>query len=499
MSQSKKKRKREQSRVTAVVMAAGLGKRMRSSLPKVMHPVAGRPMVWYMARVAHRVADTTVVVVGHGGEAVRSYLEDEKESVGPCLIVTQTEQKGTGHAVLQARQILEHQISPVETCLILNGDTPLLTEQTIRALLLRHRRRKATVTLLTTLLEDPRGYGRVVRGKHNEVLYVVEDRDASKEERSIQEVNVGTYVVHTPFLLQALCSLRPNNAQQEYYLTDIAAIANKQGCRVSACVAPDQIETMGINTREHLSVAERQVREQICRYWMRAGVTLLDPRRTVIDAGVNIGKDTVLYPDVTLQGHTRVGNHSTIRSHSRLTDCTIGNHVHIQDSCVLDGAVVEEGAVIGPFAHLRPGATVCRQAKVGNFVELKQTTLGISSKANHLTYLGDTVVGREVNIGAGTITCNYDGYKKEQTVIEDHVFIGSDTQLIAPVRIGRGALIAAGTTVTQDIPPDALGIARTAQVNKQGVAARRRAVLAVPASGRASTPSRKRVQGTHRS
>ena len=471
-------------KVDAVVMAAGLGKRMKSRLPKILHPVGGRPMLWYLANLARRVADSTVaIIIGHGADKVRAYLTSEEKNLGPFSLVEQTEQRGTGHAVQQARKALaKNKYGVADRCLILNGDTPLLTEVTIRALLDRHHSENATVTILTAVLDDPQGYGRVVRGPKGEVQKVVEDRDASQEELTIDEVNVGTYVVESSFLFKALETLVPHNTQGELYLTDIIHLAAKRRLRVTAMVAPETNETIGINNREDLAFAEKHIRHRICRKWMHAGVTFLDPDRTRIDEEVIIGQDTLLYPDVSLEGQTELGESCIIRSQTRITDSTIGDRVIVQDSCVLQGAKVESESVIGPFAHLRPGTRLGPQAKVGNFVELKQAELGKGSKANHLSYLGDAIIGKGVNIGAGTITCNYDGYRKEQTIIEDQVFIGSDSQLIAPVRIGRGAIVAAGTTVTQDIPPNALGISRLAQENKEGAASRRRALKKTPVS-----------------
>jgi bifunctional UDP-N-acetylglucosamine pyrophosphorylase/glucosamine-1-phosphate N-acetyltransferase len=455
-------------------------------------------MIWYVAFLARRVADSTVaIVIGHDAEKVRAYLSSEEMHIGPFSLVEQTDQRGTGHAVQQARKALTNKKDGVaDQCLILNGDTPLLTEATVRGLLDRHHGEHATVTLLTAVLGDPRGYGRVIRGPKGDVVKVVEDRDASKEELTINEVNVGTYVVDSSFLFRAIETLTPHNSQGELYLTDIIHLATKRRLRVGAMVAPETIETIGINNREDLAFAEKQMQLRICRKWMRAGVTFLDPERTRIDEEVMIGQDTLVYPNVSLEGQTELGEACIIRSQTRITNSTIGDRVVVEDSCVLDGANVESESLIGPFAHLRPGTRLGPQAKVGNFVELKQTELGKGSKANHLSYLGDAVIGQGVNIGAGTITCNYDGYRKEQTIIEDQVFIGSDTQLIAPVRIGRGAIVAAGTTVTQDIPPNALGISRLAQVNKEGAASRRRALKKTPVSPLRVKNPRSRTKGS---
>ena len=467
-------------RISAIVMAAGLGKRMRSKKAKVLHPVAGRPMVWYMASLARQVSDgSVVVVVGHQGEQVKAYLEQEKKALDPLDIAVQSKQLGTGHAVQQAKSVLMPKgKSAAELCLILNGDTPLLTKATVERLLAHHRDTQAVVTILTTELADPQGYGRVMRRAEGQVVKVVEDKDASPEEKTNQEINVGTYVVNTDFLFKALEKLKPNNAQGEYYLTDIIGMAVSQGLRVSGMKTTDSAECFGVNSREHLAFVEQVMRQRIRTQWLVAGVTMIDPNTTLIDDNVEIGQDTVLYPGVTIEGTSKIGCESVIRSHSRVTNSVIGDGVIIEDSSILDGAVVEQGATIGPFARLRPGAIVRTKAKVGNFVELKNVELGEGSKANHLTYLGDATIGKKVNIGAGTITCNYDGFKKERTVIEDGVFIGSDSSLVAPVTIGKGAVVGAGSTVTKDVPAEALALSRSEQVNREGWASRRRAMYA---------------------
>ena len=457
---------------------------MKSSLPKVLHHVAGRPMLWYAATLARQMATHTVaIVVGHGSKQVQAYLEQEKVNFEPFEVVEQDKQLGTGHAVQQAYPVFNRIASQqAEQFLILNGDTPLLTKETLISLVDYHQAEGATLTLLTTVLPDPGGYGRVIRSPSGEVCRVVEDRDASLEEKNISEINVGTYVVEAGFLGKALAELRPQNAQGEYYLTDIIEMAVQQGRKVVAWATRDSLETTGINTRVHLAVAEKEMRRRICQRLMLAGVTMLDPDRVIIDDGVRVGKDTRLYPGVVLEGQTVIGEGCMIHANSRLSNSVVESGVLVQDSCVLLEAVVEEGAVIGPFAHLRPGSLIHRKAKIGNFVELKQTEVGEGSKVNHLSYLGDTFIGRNVNVGAGTITCNYDGFQKARTRIEDNVFIGSDVQLIAPLTIGEGALIAAGTTVTDDVPANALGVSRVPQINKEGAAARRRALLASSAA-----------------
>lgn len=503
--------------VAVIIMAAGLGKRMQSKVVKVLHPVAGRPMVMYAVDLGRRFGDQGVaVVVGHQGDQVRTLLEAQATGTParPSLhIVVQEQQLGTGHAVRQARPVFAStERGWPSTVLILNGDTPLLTEATVEGLLRVHRQDGATVTLLTALLDDPTGYGRVVRAsfegghvhvRNQAVMRIVEDRDATPAEAALREINVGTYVVDGTFLFETLDQIRPQNAQGEYYLTDIVGLAVAQGRPVAAVPLQQATEGLGVNTRAQLAEAERTIRDRIRATWLAAGVTMKDPATTWIDADVTLGRDTVLFPHVTLEGRTIVGEDTIIHSGTRITDCVIGNRVEILDHCVLRESRVEDAAHLGPFAHLRPGAIVGRQAKVGNFVEMKKAELGEGSKANHLSYLGDAVIGKGVNIGAGTITCNYDGVKKYQTVIEDDVFVGSDTQLIAPVTIGRGALIAAGTTVTQDVPPNGLAIGRAAQVNRPEWAAKRRMLaeggkavndMRSSPSGSAPTPRRTKSQ-----
>ncbi len=513
--------------LAAIVMAAGVGKRMKSKLAKVLHPVAGRPMVLYAVELADRLAGAGVaVVVGYQGAQVKAAIEERwaarsglaglrggakreqgltahvKNRAQPpaMLVAEQKEQLGTGHAVMQARAAFARaRGGPASTYVILNGDTPLLTEGTVRSLLKLHEAERAAVTLLTTVLDDPSGYGRVVRDEEDRrVLRIVEDRDATPAEARLHEINVGTYAVDGSFLFEALDKLEPQNEQKEYYLTDIVGLAVERGLRVSAMVARDANECLGINTRQQLAMAEAVVRRQLCAKWMEAGVTLRDPATTCLDADVEIGKDTVLHPHVTLEGKTRIGEDCVIRSHSRITDSLLGHRVVVQDSCVIREARLDDDSTVGPFAHLRPGAVLRRAAKVGNFVEMKKADLGEGSKANHLSYLGDAKIGRGVNIGAGTITCNYDGVHKHETVIEDEVFVGSDSQFIAPVTVGRGSVVAAGSTITNDVPADALAIARSQQVNRPGWAARRRALVASAAAGASSKPASGQVDKSGR-
>ncbi len=469
--------------LAVVVMAAGLGKRMKSKLAKVLHPVAGRSMVLYSVDLGLRVGGQRIaVVVGHQADRVRQVIDAATAGSDGHDLVTIVEQRellGTGHAVLQTRSVFSGSDGSAPTLfLILSGDTPLLREETVRELLRVHQKEKAAVTILTAMVVDPSGYGRVVRSStvRNHVSRIVEDCDANPNEKSIREINVGTYVVDGAFLFSALEKLQPRNVQGEYYLTDILQIAVEQGRCVAAVVLENPEEGLGVNTRRQLAEAERVVRQQIRDRWLDAGVRMIDPASTWIDAEVTIGRDTVLYPNVILEGVTAIGEDCIVRSGTRISDCVLGNGVEILDHCILRESHIEDEATLGPFTHLRPHVLVRKKAKVGNFVEMKKAELGEGSKANHLSYLGDAKVGKGVNIGAGTITCNYDGIRKAETIIGDRVFIGSDTQLIAPVTVGSGSLIAAGTTVTENVPEDSLVIARVQQVTRPGWAARRLAL-----------------------
>jgi bifunctional UDP-N-acetylglucosamine pyrophosphorylase / glucosamine-1-phosphate N-acetyltransferase len=489
------------SGIAAVVMAAGLGKRMQSKYAKVLHAVAGRPMVLYSVELALRIAGQQVaVVVGHQADSVGQVIKQATGSSNghaPVSIVEQRELLGTGHAVLQTKPVFVESGRPLPAqFIILNGDTPLLRETTLRELLEVHRRQEAAVTILTAIVEDASGYGRVVKSSSGDgVSRIVEDRDADAAVKALHEINVGTYVVQGDFLFAALEQLEPTNAQGEFYLTDIVQAAVAQGRRVAAVTLDDPDEGLGVNTREQLAEAEQVVRRHIRRRWLNAGVRMIDPSSTWIDAGVTIGRDSVLYPNVILEGATVIGEDVVVRSGTRITDCIIGNRVEILDHCVCRESQVEDDATLGPFAHLRPHVLVRKGAKIGNFVEAKKTEVGEGSKANHLSYLGDAKIGKGVNIGAGTITCNYDGVRKAETIIEDGVFIGSDTQLVAPVTVGAGSVIAAGTTVTQNVPVDSLVISRGLQVTRPGWAAKRRALLADGAAGTSQgTPSKAKAR-----
>jgi bifunctional UDP-N-acetylglucosamine pyrophosphorylase/glucosamine-1-phosphate N-acetyltransferase len=450
-----------------VILAAGLGKRMKSKRAKVLHLIAGRPMILYSIETARRLpSDKIIVVVAHQAEVVKEVLGDR-----PVEIVHQGRPLGTGHAVLQTQSSLADFKGPV---LILNADVPLITVETLQSMLKIHRDQGADLILLTATLSNPEGYGRVIRDSGGDVIAIVEEADATPAQRSVREINTGFYLVNAPFLFEVLKGLKSDNAQKEYYLTDIVGAAVRQGRRLGTISARDPDEVMGINSRADLARAEKMIARRIAERHMREGVTLLDPDTTWIEADVAIGRDTVIYPHVRLEGASRIGEDCVIHSHTRISNCRLGTGVTVKDSCVLAESVLEDGAAVGPFAHLRPGTVLHQGARIGNFVETKKAELGEGSKANHLTYLGDAVIGKAVNIGAGTITCNYDGVSKHRTVIEDDVFVGSDTQFIAPVRIGRGAVIGAGSTITKDVPADSLALSRAKQEIKKDWAKKRK-------------------------
>jgi bifunctional UDP-N-acetylglucosamine pyrophosphorylase/glucosamine-1-phosphate N-acetyltransferase len=441
---------------------------MKSARAKVLHPVAGRPMIEHVLRTAEALeAEATVLVIGHGADEVREALAGR-----PGLqFVVQSPQLGTGHALLQAEPALAGKSG---TVLLLYADVPLLEAGTLTRLLESHHAARAAATVLTTLVDDPYGYGRILRDESGQILRIVEERDASGEERAIREINSGIYAFDLAPLFESLHQLAADNSQGEYYLTDLVAAYRRRKRRVETVVLDNAGELRGVNTRVDLAEIAAVLRARKNRSVMLAGVTLEDPSRTTIDDGVTIGADTVIGPGVALQGQTTIGAGSRIHANVRLTNATIGDRVTILDHSIVTDSTIAAGAAVGPFAHVRPGSQIEADARVGNFVELKKTRLGRGSKANHLAYLGDATIGEKVNVGAGTITCNYDGDAKHPTVIEDGVFIGSDSQLIAPVTIGKGAYVAAGSSITADVPEGALGIARGRQENKPGWAAARK-------------------------
>jgi bifunctional UDP-N-acetylglucosamine pyrophosphorylase/glucosamine-1-phosphate N-acetyltransferase len=453
--------------VHVVILAAGQGTRMKSALPKVLHSLAGKPLVERVLASAAAVSPATLVlVVGHGGDAVKERLRHTPH----LRFVTQQPQLGTAHALRQTEPVLAGKSG---TVVLLSGDVPLLTGRTLQGLVEAHRAANAAATVVTATIDRPYGYGRILRSD-GAISRIVEERDAGPAERAIREINSGIYAFDLPPLFDALSTIATGNAQGEYYLTDLVSIYRARGLQVATHLVEDAREVLGINSRSELAEMGRIVRQKVNEALMAAGVTLIDPASTYIEPQVEVGADTVIHPGVTLEGQTRVGSACEIRSHVRIRDSVIGDRATINDCCVLTGATVGPGSSVGPFAHLRPDSVMGEGSKVGNFVELKKTTLGPGSKANHLTYLGDATIGEHVNVGAGTITCNYDGVQKHPTVIEDGAFIGSDTQLIAPVRIGRGAYVGAGSSITEDVPPGALGIGRGRQANVEGWAERQK-------------------------
>jgi len=453
-------------RPTVIILAAGLGTRMRSALPKALHLLAGKELIRHVLDAVKPLGPgKTAVVVGHQADRVRKAMDGYAVE-----IVHQAEQLGTGHAVRQAVDIIAAAEGPV---LVLCADTPLLTPATLISLVESHSRAKAAVTVLTAMAEDPAGYGRVVRGRLG-VMRIVEEKDATTAQKKIREVNAGIYCFEKKFLLSALGGIKNRNAQGEYYLPDAIALARKKKQKVAAVLCPDTDEAMGINSRFDLSQAEMVLQARTNLRWMLEGVTLPDPATVFIGADVVIGRDSIVYPNVRLEGKTTLGEGCSVFPGSRIVDSTLGSGVMIKDCCVIEDSRIQDRASVGPFAHLRPGTVLNAGSRIGNFVEVKKSVIGEGSKANHLAYLGDATIGRDVNIGAGVITCNYDGYTKHQTIIEDGVFVGSDAQLVAPVRIGRDALVAAGTTVTRDVPAEAMVISRVPQEVREGVAGRRK-------------------------
>ena len=434
---------------------------MKSSVPKVLHRVAGRSVIEHVLRAAAPMRPTsTIVVVGHMAERIRATLEG-----GPGLqIAVQEQQLGTAHALLQAEPLLA---GAKGTLLALSGDVPLLRPETLTRLLRVHQETRAALTVLTAVVGRPYGYGRIVRTQ-GRVVRIVEERDASPEQREIHEINSGIYTFDLEPLFDALRRIGPGGAQGEHPLPDLVAIYRRRQLPVESLVVESADEIRGINSRTELAEASRIVRQRKNEELMAAGVTIDDPATTYVDVDVVVGPDTVIHPGAMLEGRTTIGARCELHAGARIVDSTLGDDVTVNNYCVIIGSRLASGTRVGPFAHLRPESELREGARVGNFVELKKAVLGAGSKANHLSYLGDATIGEQVNVGAGTITCNYDGWHKHRTIIEDEAFIGSGVQLVAPVQIGRGAYVAAGSAVTDDVPAGALGIARSRQENKEG-------------------------------
>jgi bifunctional UDP-N-acetylglucosamine pyrophosphorylase/glucosamine-1-phosphate N-acetyltransferase len=469
-----------------VVLAAGLGTRMRSAVAKVLHRVAGRPLVSYVLDAACRLApDRVVVIVGHQADTVQSACARHGHETD-LRFVLQREQRGTGHAVRCAVPELEGFAGDV---LILYGDVPALRAETLAAFVASHRQSGAPLSLLTACFRDPTGYGRIIRSASGNIERIVEERDAGPEERRIGEVNSGVYCVDADLLAAAVDGLAADNVQGEYYLTDIVSVARAQGHQLWSREVGDPAEVTGINTRAELADMEARVRRSIVEKWMAAGVTFEDPETTYVGSDVRIGEDTTIGPNTHLRGATVIGRRCRIDGNAYLEDARLGDEVHLKFGVVITDSQVGDQDEIGPFAHLRPGTNLAAHVRIGNFVETKKAHLGPGTKANHLSYLGDVTIGEQTNVGAGTITCNYDGFRKHLTVIGDRVQIGSDTQLVAPVEVGSDAYIGAGTTVTRAVPEGALVISRVKQRHVPGWVARRRAQETLPGADVAPAPS----------
>jgi bifunctional UDP-N-acetylglucosamine pyrophosphorylase/glucosamine-1-phosphate N-acetyltransferase len=457
-------------RLGIVIMAAGKGTRLKSKRAKVLHEIGGRPLVKHVIAAASQVVSPhdILVIVGHQADTVQAVLRDTG-----VRFAVQQEQRGTGHAV----QTAEAGTRGYDELIVLSGDVPLLRPETIVALRDFHMQEQAAMTILTAEPADPFGYGRVLRKSANalEVTAIVEQKALDAAEEGIREINSGIYAFRRDALFNHIGQLSADNAQKELYLTDMARILHDAGEKVVAIKAAQPEEVLGANTIAEMMRLDHELRLATAHRLMAAGVTILQPETVMIDAGVEIGSDTVIEPFAQLLGETRIGSDCRIRSYSVLENTTVGDQVLILQSCVIAEALIDKGARIGPLAHLRPGCHIGEGAHIGNFVEAKKTNLGKGSKANHLTYLGDAEIGSGVNIGAGTITCNYDGVNKYKTLIGDRVFIGSDSALVAPIVIGEGAYIGAGSTITKDVPADALALARAQQVTKPEWAKNRRA------------------------
>jgi bifunctional UDP-N-acetylglucosamine pyrophosphorylase/glucosamine-1-phosphate N-acetyltransferase len=463
MPKSSKNALGHDSRIAIAIMAAGRGTRLKSKLPKVLHEVGGKPMLAHVIAAATRVVSPNDVyaIVGHEAALVREAVAST--GIG---FVPQEQQRGTGHALMVAREALVG----YDTVIVLSGDAPLITEQTIEKLREFHTSKKAAMTILSARLENPGGYGRVIRKNTNssDVKAIVEEKSATPAQRSIREINSGFYAFNVKSLFGQINNLKTDNAHGEYYLTDMASIFAKTRNRVVVIETNDASEILGGNTRAELADMDLRMRMNKAQQLMASGATIFYPGTCVIDSDVEVGADTTIEPFVQLLGNTQIGRDCRIRSYSVIQNSQVGDGVLVRQGCILHGAKVKQGAVLGPYSHLRPGSEIGEGAHVGNFVETKKIRLGKGSKANHLTYLGDAEIGENVNIGAGTITCNFDGEKKHTTIIEDNVFVGSDSTLVAPLTIGKGSYVAAGSCVTDDVPADSLAIGRARQIVKEG-------------------------------
>lgn len=452
--------------MACVVLAAGLGTRMNSSLPKVLHAIHGKPMLQYVLDTLNELKPLkTVIIVGRNARDIKESVENNRE----ISFIQQRVAKGTGDALLKAVPALK---GFKGTVLVVNGDTPLVTVKTLKKFLSLHEKKKNSVSILSFESDDPGSYGRIVRDEKKNVISIIEDRDATPSQKMIREVNSGVYAFESG-ALSLLKEIRLNRAKGEYYLTDIAGIADRKGLKTEAFSIGSEDEFIGVNTCDELKKARKLMKERIIKRLADKGVSFADAGSVFLSSGVDIGRNTVVYPNVYLEGDTIIGKGCTIYPNVRIHDSIIGDGAVIKDSTLIEGSVVESRASVGPFAHIRLGSVIGAGAKVGNFVEVKKSVIGSGTKASHLSYLGDAIIGKDVNIGAGTITCNYDGHQKYITTIKDKVFIGSDTQIIAPVEIGAGAFVGAGSTITKDVPAKALALSRVEQKNIEGWARKR--------------------------
>jgi bifunctional UDP-N-acetylglucosamine pyrophosphorylase / glucosamine-1-phosphate N-acetyltransferase len=453
-----------------VILAAGKGTRLKSSLAKVLHRAGGRTLVEHIVRACHALkARETVVIVGHQAEQVSAVVEP----LGAVTLLQQP-QNGTGHAMQIAKRALGH----AKFAIVLPGDAPLVRTETLKALAAAHRGGNAAVTILSAVLADPSGYGRVVRKSETMVSAIVEESQLTSEQREINEINSSIYCFTLEKLWPALAQVKPNNRHREIYLTDTISVLNAKGETVLAQISPDPREVLGCNTRADLAEVDRIFREWKRNALMESGVTIQLPETVLVDPDVTAGEDTIIEPGVQLLGSTKIGARCTIRTGSVISDAILGDDVRVEPHCVVAESRLDDRVIIGPFARLRPDNHLKADSRIGNFVELKKSTIGEGTKAMHLSYLGDSRIGKKSNIGAGTITCNYDGFHKYPTAIGNKVFVGSDVTLVAPIRVGDGAYIAAGSTITENVPADGLGIARGRQVNKPGWASKKRRELA---------------------
>ena len=439
-----------------VIMAGGKGNRMNSDLPKVLHKIAGKPILNYVLETLSELTlNKKIVIVGHGADSVKSLIGNDME------YAVQSVQLGTGHAVLQSKELLTSFNGNV---LILSGDVPFLTNHTLKKFLNYHRGHQHSCSIISAILEHPAGYGRIIRNDKGKITKIVEEADLCNGQKEINEVNAGIYCFEKNTLFQILEKITPNNKQKEYYLTDAIRILMEEGIEIGNIILEDYSEMLGINTRVDLASAAQRKNQQILHRLMMKGVTIIDPASTFIEETVQIKRDTTVYPFTIVQDHSKIGSHCEIGPNSHIINSRLGNEVKVWSS-VIEECEIKDHVKIGPYSHLRPGTIVQQNVKIGNFVEVKKSIIGKGSKASHLTYLGDAQLGKNVNIGAGTITCNYDGRNKHATIIEDNVFIGSNNALVAPVKLGKGSYTGAGSTITEDIPEDSLAIARSRQKN----------------------------------